>query len=81
MTKLHRCPKCGRSHTGFMDNCAECLNPTPEGALVIADETVTEFLTGRPNNVTPVTKRGRPRQFRNNAEKQKAYRQRQGGRQ
>jgi len=75
MTKLHRCPKCGRSHTGFMDNCAECLR------VQFVAENVTKIPKLQPNNVTPVTKRGRPRQFRNNAEKQKAYRQRQGGRQ
>jgi len=94
MTKLHRCPECGRSHTGLTLICGDCLyeqllehekrdgGPLPEGAIVTVDpddEGVTKFLTGEPNNVTPVTKRrGRPRVHKDNAERQKAWRGRHG---
>jgi len=53
----------------------------PEGAIVTVDpddEGVTKFLTGEPNNVTPVTKRGRPKKHKDGAARQKAYRGRHG---
>ncbi len=78
-SKFKVCPSCKQKHTGFTDKCADCLNALPEGALVIADETVTEFLTGQPNNVTPVTKRGRPRKYESNAARQKAWREGKNG--
>lgn len=52
----------------------------PEGAIVTVDpddEGVTKFLTGEPNNVTPVTKRGRPKKHADQAARQRAYRGRQ----
>lgn len=88
--KLHECPGCGRSHTGFTEKCGDCLvAPSKSVARRIAAQTnVTTNVTPDTDVTivkppTNVTKRGfgsgkgRPREHKGNAVRQAAYRGRQ----
>lgn len=73
MPKLHRCPECGQSHSGFTDRCGECLanvttNVTPDRDA--APTSVTTNVTGRGFG----SGKGRARIHGSNAERQAAYR-------
>ena len=77
MGKFHRCPDCGRSHAGFTELCGDCLDygsRLVEGseAQVAGITPLVTIMGGKEAN--NVTHRGRPRQYRNNAERQAAYR-------
>ena len=76
MPKLHRCPDCGREHSGFTEKCRDCFYGSQ---VTVAEASVEDARATRgyePTLRNCVTKRGRPRQYRNNAEKQAAWRQR-----
>jgi len=80
MTKLHRCPECGRSHTGFTERCGDCLSrAAPKNWLEQGVEDARETHDYKPVLRNCVTKRrGRPRVHKDNAEKQRAWRERNG---
>ena len=62
--KRHRCPECRAYHMGFTEFCGWCL---AQGRGTKAG-----------NNVTPVTKRGRPRKHKSNAARQAVWRKNNG---
>ena len=60
-SKLHKCPECGRPHTGFTGVCGDCSresfrNDPAYGRTV----SVTKLGSLTTNNVTPVTKSTTP---------------------
>lgn len=77
MSKLRRCPSCGRSHAGFLDLCPDCYKGIKAGVAALNEGRISPWEEVKKEIVTPVTKRrGRPRQYRNDAERQAAYRSR-----
>jgi len=75
MPKIHRCPECGRSHTGFTEKCRDCYYGSYPVALAASVQDAKETQDHKPVLRNCVTKRrGRPRVHKDNAERQKAYR-------
>jgi len=80
MPKIHRCPECGRSHTAFSNRCSDCLAefrlvpvelPRLGPNLPIGPVTNSETKSNRGGKRPGA---GRPRIHKDNAERQKAWR-------
>lgn len=73
--KLKKCPSCGREHTGLTETCGDCQREALTNVTTIVTAPKIEALaSGRGFG----TGKGRPRIHKSNADRQKAWREKDG---